>query len=125
MKQLLTKLFGAPVAPQPQSQLTLLESALLASLKSEPELWHHAEGKTPYGDVFIAMTHRDRGVTVNSRLTSEAYRAWQRDLEFSLDFASEWHPIAKKIAEDRNAKEKQVNAELIAAEMSRRMGLQK
>lgn len=110
-----------------EPQMTPLETALLESLKKEPDLWKHAEGKTPHGDVFISLTHREKGVSVNSRWSfphdAAVGKAWQRELQFSDVFACDWHTIAEKIAKARDEKDRATRAEAIASEMKKRMGI--
>lgn len=119
--------FGRLMAKPVFSQMTPLETALLESLKKEPDLWKHAEGKTPHGDVFISLTHREKGVSVNSRWSfpydAAVGKAWQRELQFTAAFAHDWHAIAEKIAKARDEKDRATRAEAVAAEMKKRMGV--
>lgn len=116
--------------PVPVTKLSHLEIALLTSLRTEPDAWSHAFGKNPEQQDFLSMTHRAKGVTVNSKVvvgggapTSRLFFAWYRELNFSTEFSIEWHTIAQDIAAERATKTDTVRAEAVHADMSKRMGV--
>ena len=95
-----------------------LETALLASLKTEPTKWFFSEGSGPQ-TWMLRCDNRDKGVSVYVSYDS----AWSGKLKFSEAFWSAWYDIVI-LENDRRVKEAdRIESAKVETQMRQRMGL--
>lgn len=95
-----------------------LETALLASLKSEPTKWFFVSVSGP-GPVTLRCDNRDKGVSV----WVDRESAWSGKLVYSEAFWSAWYDIAFPEHTSRVAEVDKNEAAKVETQLRQRMGL--